>query len=151
MTLQIKRATRVGVRIVKKPSILGSKNPRWKGGKTIAHDGRVLVYSPNHPNPSKGRYVYRYRLVMEQHIGRFLKRGEVVHHKNHIVNDDRIENLQIMREVEHNQLHAKELRCVGWSRKYKKCKQCKTTNSKHRGRGICTRCADRNRWPRRKK
>ena len=52
-----------------------------------------------------GRYVTQHRLVMEQIAGRRLQRGEVVHHKNHIPDDNRPENLEIMDFGEHTRLH----------------------------------------------
>lgn len=45
---------------------------------------------------------------MEKKIGRNLKEDEVVHHKNHIRDDNRIENLQLMTFKEHASLHMKE-------------------------------------------
>ena len=86
----------------------GTKNGRWTGGEIEDGHGRFLIYSPNHPNPSYNKtHVYRYRLVMEKHLGRLLTRKEIVHHKNGIPNDDRIENLEIMTQSEHAKLHIK--------------------------------------------
>lgn len=84
----------------------GEKNPFWKGGVMKHSTGRVLLYSPGHPYTNHvGPYVFRYRLVMEKHIGRFLLPGEVVHHKNGIITDDRIENLELMTMADHARLH----------------------------------------------
>ena len=47
-------------------------------------------------------------LIMECFIGRWLRDNEVVHHKNKIRNDNRIENLQLMTFEEHARLHMIE-------------------------------------------
>lgn len=130
----------------------GSGNPNWKGGITIRKNGRVMVHSPNHPRPSHGKYVYRSHLVVEAAIGRYLEANEVVHHKNRIVDDDRIENLEVMDVNDHNRLHANDLKTSGrWAWKYDKCVECGTTEQSHKGHGLCTRCSDRKRWPSRRK
>ena len=47
-------------------------------------------------------------LVMEESIGRYITRDEVVHHKNGIRNDNRLENLQLMTFKEHDRYHMTE-------------------------------------------
>ena len=84
---------------------IGANNPKWRGGQIIYPDKRVAIYAPEHPAATKMGYVFRYRLVMEKVLGRFLTDEEIVHHINEITNDDRPENLQVMTQSEHAKLH----------------------------------------------
>jgi uncharacterized protein (DUF1330 family) len=61
-----------------KGKTLGEKNGRWVGGETL-RNGYVMVYCPDHPK-AHGSYVRKHRLVIEQQIGRYLDRSEVIHH-----------------------------------------------------------------------
>lgn len=78
------------------------------GNEKLRKDGYVAVYVPDHPNANKEGYVMKHRLIMEQHIGRFVGKDEIVHHKNHDRADNRIENLEIMSKKEHAALHMTE-------------------------------------------
>jgi hypothetical protein len=73
----------------------GSKNRNWRGG---IHKVReyVYVHAPDHPNATVKGYVAQHRLVMEKFLGRYLRAGEEVHHKNAVKDDNRIENLQLV-------------------------------------------------------
>lgn len=73
---------------------IGSKNSQWKGG-IYKNLGYVFIHSPKHPNCDVRGYVQEHRLVMEQHLGRYLNRNEVIHHINKIKHDNRIENLML--------------------------------------------------------
>ena len=76
----------------------GPRNPKWRGGKRRDKDGYILLWAPTHPQ-NRGGAVPEHRLVMEQRLGRFLTRQEVVHHKNEIKDDNRIENLLLLPTV----------------------------------------------------
>jgi len=90
--------------------------------KISDNHGYVLKLALNHPNARKGR-VQEHRLVMEKYLGRYLKKGEVVHHKNGIKDDNRLENLELMSNAEHSSIHAKE-RLIGYKYTIEKCEQC---------------------------
>jgi len=70
-------------------------NCNWKGGRTQSKDGYILLACPNHPHKDKRGYVPEHRIAMEKHLGRFLEKWEIIHHINHIKQDNRIENLKL--------------------------------------------------------
>ena len=83
-------------------SISGSNSPAWKGGKRIDNDGYVYLYMPNHPMSLKStKCVAEHRLVMSQKLKRLLASDEQVHHKNGIKDDNRLENLEIIKKRPH--------------------------------------------------
>ena len=79
----------------------GEQCPRWKGGKKVRKNGYTLVVAPpDHPYPSDSsmgsiRYILEHRLVMEQHLGRYLLPTEVVHHIDGNPRNNDISNLRL--------------------------------------------------------
>jgi hypothetical protein len=49
----------------------------------------------------RGKWLWQHRWVIENHIGRTLKKEEIIHHLNGIKNDNRIENLAICSDKSH--------------------------------------------------
>lgn len=94
----------------------GAKNSNWKGGRTVASNGYVLVKRPEHLRADCRGYVYEHILVAEQAIGRPILPTEQVHHKNHIKTDNRPNNLEVKASRAHHAAeHRKrdDLRAVG--------------------------------------
>jgi len=60
--------------------------------------------------PNMGRPLHR--VMVEEHYGIKLKHDQVIHHKNGIKTDNRINNLEIMTNAEHIALHASEREIV---------------------------------------
>jgi len=69
-------------------------------------NGYIEIYFPEHPYSDKRGYVYEHRLVMEEHIKRYLLPEEIVHHKDLNKTNNDISNLQIVSNSEHRKIHA---------------------------------------------
>jgi len=87
---------RVSVQCTECRSVAREKNGAWKGGKTTHHAGYLMVRVPDHPRAqNNGGYVFEHILVMEDILGRHLRPGETVHHRNGIKDDNRPANLEL--------------------------------------------------------
>jgi HNH endonuclease len=65
-------------------------------GRWVDPKGYVWVRGPTgHPNAKRGNWIAEHVWVMSQVLGRPLRRGESVHHRNNIKHDNRPENLQL--------------------------------------------------------
>lgn len=65
-----------------------------KNGRRYTEDGYVQILDPTKETGS--RYILEHRLIVEQSLGRKLKREEIVHHLNGVRDDNRIENLVVV-------------------------------------------------------
>lgn len=86
----------------------GEEARRWNGGRRVSSHGYVGVLKEG-----AGSYVYEHRKVMEQVLGRPLRRGEVVHHIDGDKTNNAPENLEVFASNgEHLRHHAQTRKSV---------------------------------------
>lgn len=73
----------------------GCDNSQWKGGIHIGKNGYLYFRRPHHPHANHAGYVLAHRLVVEEHLGRYLLPTEVVHHKDGNPANNDISNLEV--------------------------------------------------------
>jgi hypothetical protein len=74
----------------------GEQAAHWRGGRMkVGASGYVRLHKPDHPHANKAGYVYEHRYVMEQKIGRLLKREEIVDHIDRNRSNNAPENLRL--------------------------------------------------------
>lgn len=81
------------------------------GGLVFMRNGPyILIIAPeNYPGKKyRGRYIYEHHFVYWKTYGITPKKDEIVHHKNGIKTDNRVENLELLNEQEHRRHHGKE-------------------------------------------
>lgn len=90
-----------------KKSRCGPSNTRFieKKYKRGRPGDYVLLWKPEHPKSRLGR-VAEHRLIIEEHLGRFLRDDEFVHHINCRKDDNRLENLVVCSNFQHNRAHG---------------------------------------------
>ena len=89
-----------------KHHVRSSDHYRWNSGKLLKSDGYVLVrIGVTHPWADPNGYIMEHILVLCSAIGRRLVSGEVIHHKNGDLTDNRLENLELMTNSEHSTMH----------------------------------------------
>ncbi len=87
------------------------KHSSWKKGTGVGYfdrGGYRFLYKPEHPMANSKGIIPEHRYVMAEYLGRNLESWEIVHHKNKIGIDNRIENLMLITIFDPN---AHELKC----------------------------------------
>lgn len=87
----------------------------WKGGRSIASNGYVLIHvgREHHLADVRG-YTYEHRLVAEEKLGRRLKPDEIVHHIDRNKQNNDPENIEVHRSTAHHLFHH---RTTGFNRR----------------------------------
>lgn len=89
--------------------VFGEANPAWRGGRRKS-DGyiRVWVHPDDffYPMADKSKSIAEHRLVMAKHLNRCLLPWEMVHHKNGIRDDNRLENLELITDRRYHMIDA---------------------------------------------
>jgi ribosomal protein S27E len=90
----------------------GQLSHSWKGGTTTQRNGYLLIknvpYDEFYKSMfGKNGYCPEHRLIMARSLGRILQDWEVVHHKNGIKKDNRIDNLELQTRQGHVTDHCK--------------------------------------------
>jgi len=97
----------------------GKGHGMWKGGRIVNGGGYVEVWvdktNPYYQMANHYSYIPEHRLVTAQSLGRCLTKEEIVHHKNGIKDDNRIENLELTKNGKHIKDHS-----MGYTDGYKK-------------------------------
>jgi len=110
----LKRSKRKGLCKECYHKLRGINSSNWKGGRRKGKVGYVEIkLQPDdffYSMVTKSGYVREHRLVMAKHLGRCLHLWEIVHHKNYIKDDNRIENLQLVTSDKHKQITILEER-----------------------------------------
>lgn len=125
----------------------GSNHPSWRGGRKVDKNGYIYVWvGYDYPNATADGYLFEHRYVLEKQLKRHLKPNEVIHHKDGNKQNNRIDNLELCdSHAEHIAQHMSEkynlpIMNYEWHPIFKHCKECKKTDRRHQGKGLCARC-----------
>ncbi len=78
----------------------------WKVKKLVSKGDYIYAVVPEHPKATKiGKYVLFHRIIMENYLKRMLDDDEIVHHLNGNRHDNRLSNLELLRNADHVRIH----------------------------------------------
>jgi len=114
----------------------GKDHWHWKGGERSSKDGYVRVWV------APGQRTLEHRAIWEAAYGP-IPPGMHIHHRNGDKTDNRLDNLVLASNSEHQHLHVERKLGDRWSLTHKRCIACRTTERPHRARGLCGQCYGR--------
>lgn len=78
----------------------------WKVKKLVSKGDYIYAVVPEHPKATKiGKYVLFHRIIMENYLKRMLEDDEIVHHLNGNRHDNRLSNLELLRNADRVRMH----------------------------------------------
>ena len=105
-------------------------------------DGYILLRIKDHPNSNPNGYIREHRVVLEESLGRLLRREELVHHVNGVRDDNRIENLLLLSsQSEHLRVERDSGKRIGRSKLVKDF-MCRCGSGKYYAKNSCHKCYD---------
>ena|SRR6185369_15528972 len=92
---------------------LREANSYWKGGRSVASNGYVLIkVGVTHHLADVRGYAYEHRLVAEVKIGRRLLKDEQVHHIDGNKQNNDPSNLEVMPSIAHHRFVERKAGCL---------------------------------------
>lgn len=86
--------------------LVGERNPNWRGGRSVASNGYVLIrVGVGHPLADVRGYAYEHRLVASEKLGRRVLPSEHVHHIDGDKTNNTENNLEVLSQAEHRCEH----------------------------------------------
>jgi hypothetical protein len=85
--------------------------------RKLGDDGYVWRWVKEHPRlKRRHHWMHEHIIATEEKLGRRLRPGEYVHHKNGDKWDNSPDNLQIVSKSQHVKIHEKKRIISGWTR-----------------------------------
>lgn len=86
----------------------GHRNNNWRGGRSVASNGYVLVrVGVDHPLADVRGYAYEHRLIAFAKLGRPLRDHEVAHHRDGNKQNNAWDNIEILTYRQHGFEHRR--------------------------------------------
>lgn len=79
--------------------------PNWDRMSTST--GYEVVFCPDHPRAWSTGYVYVHTVIAEQKLGRLLRSGEIVHHKDGNRKNNDLGNIEVSNQSRHAREHGR--------------------------------------------
>lgn len=83
----------------------GSNHPLWKGGRRHDSRGYIVKYAPGNIHADMNGFAKEHILVYEEFYKCSILEGIDVHHINGKKDDNRVDNLQLVRHTTHSNNH----------------------------------------------